>query len=155
PSPGLDRAADYIAAHFRRAGLQAVGDDGYFQTATWVQTVRNTKDFSLTIQYKDETFKAKPDEVSFSFTNALTLTNASLVKVKFSNSANDLGNLKRAEIEGNVVFTELPDLQRLDRAARLEAIQAEWTFNAVMQSLKAAMILSINRNGTAGTGFNP
>src|SRR5579884_3962737 len=35
PSRGLDIAAEYIAAQFRRAGLQPVGDDGYFQTADW------------------------------------------------------------------------------------------------------------------------
>jgi hypothetical protein len=34
PSRGLDLAAEYIAAQFRRAGLEAAGDDGYFQTAT-------------------------------------------------------------------------------------------------------------------------
>ena len=33
PSRGLDLAAEYIAAQFRRAGLEAMGDDGYFQTA--------------------------------------------------------------------------------------------------------------------------
>lgn len=33
PSRGLDLAADYIAAQFRRAGLEPLGDDGYFQTA--------------------------------------------------------------------------------------------------------------------------
>jgi Zn-dependent M28 family amino/carboxypeptidase len=35
PSPGLDLAATYIAAQFRRAGLEPLGDDGYFQTADW------------------------------------------------------------------------------------------------------------------------
>jgi len=34
PSRGLDMAAEYIAAQFRRAGLEPAGDDGYFQTAT-------------------------------------------------------------------------------------------------------------------------
>jgi Zn-dependent M28 family amino/carboxypeptidase len=34
PSRGLDIAAQYIAAQFRRAGLEPVGDDGYFQTST-------------------------------------------------------------------------------------------------------------------------
>src|SRR5262252_5156715 len=33
PSPGLDIAAEYIAAQFRRAGLEPVGDDGFFQTS--------------------------------------------------------------------------------------------------------------------------
>jgi hypothetical protein len=35
PSRGLDIAAEYIAAQFRRAGLEPAGDDGYFQTARW------------------------------------------------------------------------------------------------------------------------
>lgn len=34
PSRGLDIAAEFIAANFRRAGLEPVGDDGYFQTTT-------------------------------------------------------------------------------------------------------------------------
>jgi len=34
PSRGLDLAAEYIAAQFRRIGLEPAGDDGYFQTAT-------------------------------------------------------------------------------------------------------------------------
>lgn len=45
PSRGLDLAAEYIAAQFRRAGLEPAGDDGYFQTAEWKsdppQKVRN------------------------------------------------------------------------------------------------------------------
>src|SRR5436190_22522743 len=36
PSRGLDIAAEYIAAQFRRAGLKPVGEDGYFQTAHFV-----------------------------------------------------------------------------------------------------------------------
>lgn len=39
PSPGLDIAAEFIAAQFRRAGLEPLGDDGYFQTADWRQIV--------------------------------------------------------------------------------------------------------------------
>jgi hypothetical protein len=35
PSPGQEIAAEYIAAQFRRAGLEPAGDDGYFQTATF------------------------------------------------------------------------------------------------------------------------
>jgi Zn-dependent M28 family amino/carboxypeptidase len=35
PSPGQEIAAEYIAAQFRRAGLEPAGDDDYFQTATF------------------------------------------------------------------------------------------------------------------------
>ena len=39
PSPGLDMAAEYIAAQFRRAGLEPVGDDGYFQNASYQSVI--------------------------------------------------------------------------------------------------------------------
>lgn len=35
PSGGLDIAAEFIASQFRGAGLEPLGDDGYFQTADW------------------------------------------------------------------------------------------------------------------------
>src|SRR6476660_6995565 len=35
PSRGQELAAEYIAAQYRRMGLEPVGDDGYFQTANW------------------------------------------------------------------------------------------------------------------------
>lgn len=35
PSPGLDAAAKYIASSFKKAGLEPLGDDGYFQTSEW------------------------------------------------------------------------------------------------------------------------
>src|SRR5271165_993919 len=41
PSPGLDIAAEFIAAQFRRAGLEPAGNDGYFQTAAYSQIKPN------------------------------------------------------------------------------------------------------------------
>ena len=40
PSPGQEIAAEYIAAQFRRAGLEPAGDDGYFQTASFEEMIR-------------------------------------------------------------------------------------------------------------------
>src|SRR5919112_668649 len=47
PSRGLDIAAEYIAAQFRRAGLEPAGDDGYFQTAKWSLSARDASGFRL------------------------------------------------------------------------------------------------------------
>src|SRR5262245_4586655 len=45
PSRGLDIAAEYIAAQFRRAGLEPAGDDGYFQTARFLFAERDMTGF--------------------------------------------------------------------------------------------------------------
>ena len=47
PSPGLDAAAEYIASQFRKGGLEPVGDDGYFQTATYHVLTPNLDGFEL------------------------------------------------------------------------------------------------------------
>src|SRR5947207_11141854 len=48
PSPGLDAAAEYIASQMRKAGLEPIGDDGYFQTATYHVVTPNMDGFELT-----------------------------------------------------------------------------------------------------------
>jgi hypothetical protein len=53
------------------------------------------------------------------------------------------------------VIAELPDIQRAERARRGELMLAQRTFAAQMESLKAAVVVSIDRNGVSGTGFNP
>ncbi len=49
PSRGLDLAAEYIAAQFRRAGLEPAGDDGYFQTASVTVREPNRDGFAMTV----------------------------------------------------------------------------------------------------------
>jgi Peptidase family M28 len=154
PSPELDRAADYIAASFKKAGLEAVGDDGYFQTAKWVQMVRNPKTFSMSIQSGSDTVNFQSTQVGFAFPDALSLSKVPLVKIDFNNTTAQ-AELKQSDLEGKAVITELPDIQRADRARRGELVQAQRTFTTLMQSLKVVAIASIDRNGTGGTGFNP
>ncbi|HEY3743094.1 MAG TPA: hypothetical protein VGL53_24775, partial [Bryobacteraceae bacterium] len=43
PSRGLDIAGEYIAAQFRRAGLEPAGDDGFFQRAVFEAVTTVTK----------------------------------------------------------------------------------------------------------------
>src|SRR5437879_5468281 len=49
PSPGLDMAAEYIAAQFRRAGLEPAGDEGYFQNANYQSVKPNPDGLELTL----------------------------------------------------------------------------------------------------------
>src|SRR5260370_6393684 len=54
PSRGLDLAAEYIAAQFRRAGLEPAGDDGYFQTAKMVDVEPEIEGFQLTLHHGEQ-----------------------------------------------------------------------------------------------------
>src|SRR3989442_13354163 len=58
PSPGLDIAAEYIAAQFRRAGLEPAGDDGYFQTAPYANVTPNLEGLQLTLEIAGNTLHA-------------------------------------------------------------------------------------------------
>src|ERR1700741_3218276 len=55
PSRGLDLAAEYIAAQFRRDGLEPAGDDGYFQTAKMLVREQNPEGFEFTVTAGDKT----------------------------------------------------------------------------------------------------
>jgi hypothetical protein len=49
PSPGLDMAAEYIAAQFRRAGLEPAAGTSYFQTAKLLVREQNPEGYQFTI----------------------------------------------------------------------------------------------------------
>ena len=64
PSRGLDLAAEYIAAQFRRAGLEPVGDDGYFQTATLTVREQNPENFEFMVFAQGKTIHIPPSETA-------------------------------------------------------------------------------------------
>src|SRR3989449_4131473 len=64
PSRGLDIAAEYIAAQFRRAGLEPVGDDAYYQTANFVLTETPMDDFELKLRKGADTVSVAKNQVS-------------------------------------------------------------------------------------------
>jgi hypothetical protein len=62
PSRGLDLAAEYIASQFRRAGLEPVGDEGYFQTATLIEREPNWEGFEMTVTAGGRTIRIDRSE---------------------------------------------------------------------------------------------
>src|SRR6202142_2001877 len=62
PSRGLDLAAEYAAAQFRRAGLEPAGDDGYFQPATVTVREPNREGFAMTISASGRTMNIAASE---------------------------------------------------------------------------------------------
>jgi len=79
PSRGLDLAAEYIAAQFRRAGLEPVGDDGYFQTATLIQRMPNWEGFEMTVTSGTQTMRIDKTEAYLLPESALDLRDVPLI----------------------------------------------------------------------------
>ena len=71
PSRGLDIAAEYIAAQFRRAGLEPVGGDGYFQTANWSVAAQDLRSFRLQLAFDGRTLDVGAQQVSFRIASAV------------------------------------------------------------------------------------
>jgi hypothetical protein len=151
PSRGLDMAAEYIAAQFRRAGLEPAGDDGYFQTANWLMTERDMDAFKLDFRDGSETIAVAKSQVSFSIEGALSLKQASLFKIDFKDSA-ALAALKPEQLDGRIVITEMPDLRRAEPSLRGEMFRAQNQFMSRMIDFKTALIVSIDRNNSSGSG---
>ena len=61
---GLDIAAEYIAAQFRRAGLEPAGDNDYFQTAHFAQVAANMEGLEFSLTAAGQTLKAERSGLS-------------------------------------------------------------------------------------------
>src|SRR4051794_2576248 len=103
PSRGLDLAAEYIAAQFRRAGLEPIGDDGYFQTAPWPYLAPEPGSFSCEVKVGDESFRVDERQASGSPRKGLELRSTPIVKVVASDDQ-ALEALTPEEVAGKVVL---------------------------------------------------
>jgi hypothetical protein len=150
PSVGLDLAAEYIAAQFRRAGLEPAGDDGYFQTATFAVAQTPIDSFELKLRAGTQAINVPAGQVSFSIEKALNLS-ATVFKVDYKDES-ALAALKPEQIEGRVVIAEIPDYRREKRSRWAEMYRAQNEFTGKMTALKAALIISVDRVNTTGSG---
>lgn len=100
PSRGLDIAAEYIAAQFRRAGLEPAGDDGYFQTAGFLLRRPKPESFELKLESSKETVTVR-DEVALQSAGALAIERAPFVRTALDDSA---PLPKPEEVAGKVLF---------------------------------------------------
>lgn len=108
PSPGLDAAAEYIAAQFRRAGLEPAGDDGYFQTAPFVTVTPVTDGLALAVDAGGKTASAAGGGMAIQEPAALDLTRAAAFKAAAAD-AQTLNALSPAEVGGKVLIVDVPD----------------------------------------------
>ena len=161
PSRGLDIAAEYIAAQFRRAGLEPAGDDGYFQTANWMLAGREISGFQMTFTGGGNNLNVRPEQSSLGFSiggfsfwmpdAGLSLKGAGVLKVEYANSS----TLTREQAAGKVVVTELPEFPRADRARAFQVLREENDFLARMRSLGVPLVVAFDPAAARGRGAGP
>ena len=117
PSRGLDLAAEYIAAQFRRAGLEAIGDDGYFQTAKWDLLETPAGGFGLEVKNGETPpIRVGKELVSLQRLRGFSVPAAAIFKID-AKDASTLQSLKPEQVEGKAVLVEIPGSGSRDRAA--------------------------------------
>ncbi|HEY3790157.1 MAG TPA: M28 family peptidase, partial [Urbifossiella sp.] len=127
PSPGLDRAADYIAEQFRRAGLTpAAPDHSYFQVAKFDESTPDMNGFHLVLKGANKQLDIPVSEARPRTLTALDFTDAPVVALPPNGAI--------PNVAGMVVAGAA---QRYGDDALLEELE----------SRKAALILLIGKSG--------
>ncbi|HEU5118167.1 MAG TPA: hypothetical protein VFT74_16215, partial [Isosphaeraceae bacterium] len=149
PSKGLDLAAEYIASQFRRAGLEPMGDDGYFQTALWKVTQADRDTFRLRVGVRDRTFEPGLEDVTMNALGPLDVKAKGLyVLGRIDPDAET--EFDPQDLKGRAVVLQLPPLS----GSIQERSRAGQTWRAVARSLdQAALILLLAPDDPEGSGL--
>lgn len=138
PSPGLDLAADYIAAQFRQAALEPAAGNDYFQAAPGIVTVANQANFRFTLNVAGKSLDIPAARFNMSTIAPLRLADVPVVKVPFD------GQLP-SNLEGKVAITELPS----DRDSRT----ASGHIFSRLAPLKPTAVITVDRRERESSYF--
>jgi Peptidase family M28 len=138
PSPGLDRAADYIAAQFRRAGLEPGAGDSYFQTASMLVAEPDYSNFDLKLSDGDRRFAAGPKDVVLTSGAALDFKNEPIFKLDPGDEAL-VQHLTADQLNDKVVIIETDPRQR----ERLRPV------SRVLRAAKPALVIVVDKRGAS------
>ena len=144
PSHGLDLAADYIAAQFRRAGLEPAAGDSYFQNASMLAEQANYSNFALKLSSGDRQFSATQKDAVIGFADALDLKDAPVFKLDLGDEAL-VEHLTASQVDGQVVITEIEprSLGRFRSA------------NRVLRAANPALVILVDKQGLHGGCTGP
>src|SRR5258708_7664010 len=98
-TPGLEAAADYIAARFKEAGLKPAGTNGFFQPASMIMVQPDTKDFEMAFRAPGVDIKVRLDEVLLFSNDTVDLKDAPTVKIDPGDAA-ATSAVKAEDVEG-------------------------------------------------------
>jgi hypothetical protein len=145
PSRGLDLAAEYIAAQFRRAGLEAAGDDGYFQTAELLERQLPKNGTEITIERNGRRLSIAREDITPRFEDALELSGVAMYKADSDDEA-ALDHLEPEDVRDKVLLVKLPEL---NGAGASEAARRFGVLLRVIRRTKPRLTLMLTLSGLA------
>jgi len=143
-APGLDVAAEYIAAQLRRAGLEPIGDEGYFQTAPAVVALPTASGFRFSVSTPDGTVEIAPEEFQMTTVEPVS-ADAEMIKIPPGRSP------EPDSIAGRVVLTEFEELA--PGPDRREAYMARQRWTREVLAARPALVVAVDRGLGAPTGY--
>jgi hypothetical protein len=144
PSRGLDIAAEYIAAQFRRAGLEPVGDDGYFQTAEMQELEPAKAGIEMKIEQGGRAIPIPREDITPRFHDALELS-AQIYKASLDNEAS-LDHLQPEDLRDRVLMIKLPEF---NGPSASQAARQYGTLLGVLRRVKPKLTLMLSLSGMA------
>jgi len=138
PSAGLDIAAEYVAAEFRRAGLEPAGDDGYFQTASYANVTPTVEGMEFTVDGAGGAVKTNSASMALQQAAAADLSQAAVVKASGSDAA-AMAALTPDQVRGKVLV--------LDFLEGNNPVMITRQLPALMARLQPALVVLLRSGG--------
>jgi hypothetical protein len=147
PSRGLTIAAEYIAAQFRRAGLEPVpGTESYFQTARWTLRKVDQSAAKAEILAGGRSVQLSGSQLTILSLEGLDLAPAPIYKLAWE-EADSLKDLAEGALEEFIILIEAPSPQRLRKLSndeRMAMIRRIGEFSKLARKLKPKAVVSWN-----------
>ena len=142
PSPGLEVAAEFIAAKFRAAGLEPGGDHDYFQTAAMIDRRLPAMAGDLKVFAGERTVLTPADEISVdAASQAVHLDHVPVVILP----SKDTGKVAGIDLKGKAVIAPEPNWDSFNGEQRSTARRNARAFDQAVASSGAAVAITAVR----------
>jgi hypothetical protein len=148
PSIGQDAAAEYIAAQFRKAGLEPIGSTDYFQVTTMPEARPDCGAFKCEFSIDGKMFDVSRERFALSTVTTLDIERAPVFKMKFSPHFQD----EVSSLSGKILLLTAPD-QPFDTAEGEELSSAWRQFMLRARSVSPTLIVWLDRHGAEGQSY--
>lgn len=142
PSPGLEVAAEFIAAQFREAGLEPGGDREYFQTAAMVERRMPSPSADLIVHDGIRSFAVKPK--SYVFFNTSEKANLGEVPALVF-SSRDIEAFRHTDVRGKAIVVPQLDFHSMPEDKAESAYANMIAFDDLVGASEAALEVVVTK----------